>query len=101
MRKVTPILIILLIALQAAVQGSAQVNSKPSNGEIIRNINSALYNLPSNGLASFKAKVKVDWSVALGNTADIPAETMKLFNGIWFSVSVSYTHLTLPTNREV
>ena len=25
----------------------------------------------------------------------------ELIEGIWESVSVSYTHLTLPTNREV
>jgi hypothetical protein len=88
MNKITHIALVLLYTTVLVLSGSAQVNTKPSNAQIISKVNSGLYNLSTSGLVSFKTKVRADWPVTLGNSTINPA-AMKVLNGIWFSVSHS------------
>ena len=52
----------------------------------------------SDSLASMQAKGLRPWLVEEGRFAEI-ADAAKARN--WYAGAVSYTHLTLPTNREV
>jgi len=81
------------IVMLASMGGSialAQTRSRPVNGNgdnshVISKINAGLYNLQSNGLASFTAKVTTDWALLLGTTPD--PDVTKLLNDNWLTVS--------------